>query len=152
MERRRVARSQTSKIRAREAPAGLLSCFRIFSSLDRLAIGARASAYDAVVWCVILVRNRTTTGIMVATRPQLPHLWRVLMNLAANLFLFFLAAYGAFGLTFPRTVMGFRSFPGRNSWITGGALYKTPARTRLTCGFLLGIALFGFAVELYSTR
>jgi hypothetical protein len=72
------------------------------------------------------------------------------MNVLANLFIFFVAAYGVLGLVSPKTVMGFRSYPFKDSWITGGAFYKTPRRTRLTCAVLLVLALFSLGVELYN--
>ena len=70
------------------------------------------------------------------------------MDIFAYVFLVLLAMYGVFGLVFPGKLMGRGS--GRDSWIPGEALYKTPGRTRFTCAFLLAFALFALAGKLSS--
>lgn len=74
------------------------------------------------------------------------------MSVAINLFFVFIAGYGVLGLLQPKTVMGFRPNPKDDSWMTGGAFYGTPARTRLTCACLLAMALIAFGVQLFGTE
>ena len=74
------------------------------------------------------------------------------MKLALNLFFLLVAAYGVLGLVSPRTVMGFRPNPTDESWMTGGAFYKTPVRTRVTCTCLVTMALLVFGTQVFGTE
>jgi hypothetical protein len=60
-----------------------------------------------------------------------------------NAFFVAVAACAVVGLVSPKTVMDWRSPMLKNdSRMTGGVLYKTKGRTRVTCGVLLAMALF----------
>lgn len=61
-----------------------------------------------------------------------------------NVFLLAVGCYGVIGLVSPKTVMGFRVYPGKDSWLTGGALYRTEKRARLISSCLLAVSLFAF--------
>jgi hypothetical protein len=62
-----------------------------------------------------------------------------------------MAIYGVVGLCVPQLLMRLgRPFPGRNSWVLGGAFYANELRTRTTSGVFLAIAVLGFALIMGS--
>jgi hypothetical protein len=73
----------------------------------------------------------------------------VLSNLLANLFFLSFAAGALFGLVAPERLMQIRSYSGKEVWFAGGALFRTTRRTRVTCAFLLAMALFVFTVQIF---
>lgn len=72
------------------------------------------------------------------------------MKFGLNLFFIIVAAYGLLALLSPRTAMKLRSNPSDDAWMTGGALYKTPARTRLTGAGLVAMALLVFIAQIFD--
>jgi hypothetical protein len=62
-----------------------------------------------------------------------------------------MAVYGIVGLLAPQLLMRIgRPFPGRQSWLLGGALYANEFRTRVTSGAFLAVAALGFALLIAS--
>jgi hypothetical protein len=68
--------------------------------------------------------------------------------MAGNLLIFIFGTYGLFGLLAPKKLMSLGSPEWRQSWTSGGLMYKTVGRTRLTSACILAFALIGFIAKL----
>jgi hypothetical protein len=105
------------------------------------------SSYHPILWNVVLLQSDKLAWADVVRAGVGQGLRESSMSFdfaLLNAFLIAVASYGVIGLVSPRTVMNLRVYPGKDSWLTGGAFYKTETRARLTSGCLLAVSLFVF--------